>query len=112
MSKPVEVNEAKFDEMVLKAKLPVMVDFWAPWCGPCRMVAPIVDELANEYEGKVSFMKLNVDDSPKVASKYGVMSIPALIIFKNGFKFVQNLSCFGFINRQRYIISYAHRIRE
>ncbi len=84
MSKPVEVNEAKFDEMVLKAKLPVMVDFWAPWCGPCRMVAPIVDELANEYEGKVSFMKLNVDDSPKVASKYGVMSIPALIIFKNG----------------------------
>jgi thioredoxin 1 len=84
MSKPVEVNEAKFDEMVLKAKIPVLVDFWAPWCGPCRMVAPLVDELANEYEGKVSFMKLNVDDSPKVASKYGVMSIPALIIFKNG----------------------------
>jgi thioredoxin 1 len=80
----VEVNEAKFDEMVLKAKIPVLVDFWAPWCGPCRMVAPLVDELANEYEGKVSFMKLNVDDSPKVASKYGVMSIPALIIFKNG----------------------------
>ncbi len=84
MSKPVEVNEAKFDEMVLKAKMPVLVDFWAPWCGPCRMVAPLVDELANEYEGKVSFMKLNVDDSPKIASKYGVMSIPALIIFKNG----------------------------
>jgi thioredoxin 1 len=84
MSKPVEVNEAKFDEMVLKAKIPVLVDFWAPWCGPCRMVAPLVDELANEYEGKVSFMKLNVDDSPKIASKYGVMSIPALIIFKNG----------------------------
>lgn len=84
MSKPVEVNEAKFDEMVLKAKIPVLVDFWAPWCGPCRMVAPLIDELANEYEGKVSFMKLNVDDSPKIASKYGVMSIPALIIFKNG----------------------------
>jgi thioredoxin 1 len=84
MSKPVEVNEAKFDEMVLKAQIPVLVDFWAPWCGPCRMVAPIVDELANEYDGKVSFMKLNVDDNPKIAGKYGVMSIPALIIFKNG----------------------------
>ncbi len=84
MSKPVEVNEAKFDEMVLKAKIPVLVDFWAPWCGPCRMVAPIVDELANEYDSKVAFMKLNVDDNPKVATKYGVMSIPALIIFKNG----------------------------
>ena len=84
MSKSVEINDGKFDEMVLKAKIPVLVDFWAPWCGPCRMVAPIVDELANEYEGKVSFMKLNVDDNPKIASKYGVMSIPALIIFKNG----------------------------
>jgi len=84
MSKLVEVNEVKFDEMVLRAKMPVLVDFWAPWCGPCRMVAPIVDELANEYEGKVSFMKLNVDDNPKIANRFGVMSIPALIIFKNG----------------------------
>ncbi len=84
MSKPVEVNEAKFDEVVLKAKTPALVDFWAPWCGPCRMVAPIVDELANEYEGKVSFFKLNVDDSPKIASKFGVMSIPTLIVFKDG----------------------------
>ncbi|MGD0780893.1 MAG: thioredoxin [Dehalococcoidales bacterium] len=84
MSKPVEINEAKFDEVVLKAATPVLVDFWAPWCGPCRMVAPIVEELANEYEGKVSFFKLNVDDNPKIASKFSVMSIPTLIIFKNG----------------------------
>jgi len=84
MSKPVEIQEAKFNESVLKAKTPALVDFWAPWCGPCKMIAPLVDELANEYDGKVAFFKLNVDDNQKIASQYGVMSIPTLIIFKNG----------------------------
>ena len=84
MSKPVEIEEAKFDDVVLKVKIPVLVDFWAPWCGPCRMVAPVVDELAGEYDGKVGFYKVNVDDNRKIVNKYGVMSIPTLIIFKNG----------------------------
>ncbi|MGD0794159.1 MAG: thioredoxin [Dehalococcoidales bacterium] len=84
MSKPVEIEEAKFDEAVLKSKMPALVDFWAPWCGPCRMVAPVVEELAGEYTGKVSFFKMNVDNNPKVAGKYGVMSIPTLILFKGG----------------------------
>jgi thioredoxin 1 len=84
MSKPVEIKGATFDEAVIKSQIPVLVDFWAPWCGPCRMVAPVVEELSTEYDGKVGFVKLNVDDSPQIASQYGVMSIPTLILFKDG----------------------------
>ena len=84
MGKPVEVNDSNFNQIVLQAKTPVLVDFWAAWCGPCRMVAPVVEELADEYKSRVIFAKLDVDQNPKTASQYGIMSIPSLLIFKNG----------------------------
>jgi thioredoxin 1 len=84
MSKPVDVDVYSFDDVVLQSDKPVLVDFWATWCKPCLMVAPILDELAEEYEGKVVFTKLDLDQNQKIAANYGIMSIPALIIFKNG----------------------------
>ena len=84
MSKPVTIEEGNFDLEVLQSKIPVLVDFWAQWCGPCRMVAPVVEELAEEYEGRISFGKVDVDQNPKIASQFGIMSIPTLILFKDG----------------------------
>jgi thioredoxin 1 len=80
------VNDDTFDELVLRSKTPVLVDFWAPWCGPCRMIAPLVDELAAEYAGKVTCVKINTDESPQIATEYGVRSIPTVMMFKNGQK--------------------------
>ena len=78
------LNEDNFRQEVLKSELPVLVDFWAAWCGPCKMVGPIVEELANDYAGKAKVCKLNVDDCGRIAQSYGVMSIPTLILFKDG----------------------------
>ena len=84
MSEAVVVNDSNFQQLVIDSKTPVMVDVWAPWCRPCRMVAPILDELANEYQDRITLAKLNVDENAKTATKYRVMSIPNLIIFKKG----------------------------
>jgi thioredoxin 1 len=79
-----QVSDAGFEGDVLKSETPVLVDFWAPWCGPCRSVAPLVDDLANQYQGKLKVAKVNVDESSQVAMKYQVTSIPTFILFKNG----------------------------
>ncbi|MEO9296230.1 MAG: thioredoxin [Nitrososphaera sp.] len=83
ITQPVHLTDANFSSEVVKYQI-MLVDFWAPWCGPCRMVGPIIDQLAKEYSGKVVFGKLNVDESPRVAGAFGVQSIPTMIIFKNG----------------------------
>lgn len=77
-------TDKNFQKDVLSSKEPVVVDFWAPWCGPCRLVSPTIEQLAHDYQGKVKVGKLNVDDNPEVAGTYGVMSIPTVMIFKNG----------------------------
>lgn len=78
------INENQFSEEVIKENLPVLVDFWAPWCGPCRALGPILEDLSTDYEGKIKFVKINVDENPEISGKYKIMSIPTVKIFKNG----------------------------
>ncbi|MBS1490876.1 MAG: thioredoxin [Bacteroidetes bacterium] len=83
MGKTMELTDSNFDE-VIKSDKPVLVDFWAEWCGPCKMIGPLVEELANDYEGKAIIAKLNVDENPQATARFGVRNIPTLLVFKNG----------------------------
>jgi len=95
----INFTDENFDKEVLQSRMPVLVDFWAPWCGPCLMAGPVIEELAKDYEGKMKFGKLNVDENPKISQEYGIMSIPTVIIF-NGKKEVNRL--IGFPGKSGY----------
>lgn len=84
MSELLQVNDGNFEDEIIKSKLPTMVDFWAPWCGPCRMVGPLVEELAREYDGRFKVAKMNVDENPSIPGRYGIRSIPTILLFKDG----------------------------
>jgi len=86
MSTAANVTDSTFKHEVLESEVPVLVDFWAPWCGPCRMVAPVVDEIAKQYVDQLKVVKVNTDENPQIASQYGIRSIPTLMIFKDGVK--------------------------
>ena len=97
----VELNDQNFEKEVLKeTKMPVLVDFWAPWCGPCQTAGPVIEELAKEYKEKIKVGKLNIDENPKMAQKCGILSIPTVIIFKNGEEVKRQV---GFVGKDGYI---------
>ena len=100
MAKPTVVTDITFDSEVIGSNVPVLVDFWAVWCGPCRLIAPIVDEIATQYDGKIKVMKLDVDENQNTTMNFGVMGIPTLILFKDG-KAVERIT--GYMPKERLL---------
>lgn len=94
-----ELTDINFNKEVLETELPVLVDFWADWCAPCKMAAPVIEELAKEYEGKIKVGKINVDENPKIAEKYGILSIPTVIVFRDGKEVARKM---GFSGKSGY----------
>jgi len=84
MNEPININEASFEKAVINSSIPVLVDFWAPWCGPCKMIAPVVDEIAKESEGRFRVTKVNIDDDPALMERFGIRGVPALLFFHGG----------------------------
>ena len=100
-----QISDAEFDEKVLKSTSPILVDFWAEWCGPCRQIAPALEEISNEMAGKVKIVKLNVDENPKIAAQFGIRSIPTLMIFKAGALAAQKVGAASKTDLSRWIAS-------
>lgn len=107
--KPVEVTDSTFDELVLKSKKPVLTDFWATWCAPCRMIAPVLEEIAREYKDQLTIAKLDVDHNPNTAIRYGVHSIPTLILFKNG---QEQVRLIGAMSKERLLSQIQSYLNE
>jgi len=104
----IKVTKQNFQKEVIDSQLPVLVDFWAPWCGPCKMIAPYLEELAKEYNGKVKVAKINVDEAPELATQFAIMSIPALLIFKGGQVMEKTTGAMSKEDLKRFISSYIN----
>lgn len=107
--KPVVVTDSTFDELVLRSDKPVLTDFWAVWCGPCKMIAPILEEIAREYKDRLTIAKLDVDHNPNTAIRYGVQSIPTLILFKNGH---EKMRLIGAMSKERLLAQIEPHLDE
>ncbi|HBQ20352.1 MAG: thioredoxin [Deltaproteobacteria bacterium GWA2_38_16] len=105
MSNVKEISDTNFETEVLKSPTPTLVDFWATWCGPCRALAPKVEQLSQEFSGKIKFTKIDVDDNPKTPSKYGIRGVPTLIVFKNGQVFKQSVGDLSVENLKSFLNS-------